>query len=173
MFKGVKEYTILIAANLTKTTATQNVNNIINMLYVTNCIPNKNKVENFSLFLKQFQNMSTFISDDYYKRNSITFAIDKACNELCQMTLEKSFFICVASCVTTEFVTAMMNKKLNAYVKSRVTGDVFTLNESDLNADILLEILNDGASTEEVREGIDATIKFFSALFSDLTKIFY
>jgi hypothetical protein len=169
----LREYTTLIATNLTKTTITQNINSIINMLYVTNCLPNRNKVENFITFLSQFQRMNTYISEDYYKRNSVIFAIDKACNELCQITLEKSFFACLASCITIEFIIAMMNKKLNTYAKSHLIGDIFILNESDLNANIFLDMLNNGASTVEIISGVNDTIKIFSALFSDLTKVFY
>ena len=66
-----------------------------------------------------------------------------------------------------------MNKKLNTYAKSHLTRDIFVLNESDVNANIFLDMLDNGASTGEVIEGISDTVKIFSAFFSDLTKVFY
>ncbi len=168
-----KEYTMLTATNLTKTTVTKHVNSIINMMYMSHCIHTKNKLENFILYLKQFQNVNTYISEDYYKRNSITFAVDKACNELCQMALEKSYFTCIASCATIEFVIATVNRNFNAYAKSHITENPAILNESSYHASTFLELLDDGANIDEVHAGINDTIKIFSTLFTDMTKIFY
>jgi len=167
------QYTTLIATNLTKTTVICHINSIINMLYLTNCLPNKNKVENFNLFLSQFHKTNTYISENYYKQNSIVFAIDKACNELCQMAVDKSFFTCIASCMTIEFIIAMMNKKLNSYAKSHLNGDIYFLNESNINANILINIFNNGTDVKEIIEGVDSTIKIFSGFFSDLAKSCY
>jgi hypothetical protein len=169
----LRDYTMLIATNLTKCVTTTQTNILVNILYSINCVHGRNKIENYVEYLKQFKSDKTYISEDYYKKNSITFAVDKICNDLCKVTLDKSLYMCALSFATIECILGFLNKKFNAYAKSHVGENAFLLSESYYIASSFLELLDDTVTNDEIIAGIADTIKIFSSFFSDLSKLFH
>lgn len=169
----LKEYVMLIAINLTKSTTTKQINGLISILYSMNCVQGRNKVDNYVEYLKQFQTNRTYVSEDYYKKHSITFAIDKICNDMCKLTLDKSLHTCIISFATFESIISFLNKKLNIYAKHHMGDDAILLSESDYNVISFIDLLGDDVTDDDINIGITDTINIFSSFFSDLSNIFH
>lgn len=131
-----------------------------------NCINHK-ILDNF---LKQFRTNDN--TDQYYKKFSISMPVDKMCNDICQIILDKSWVHTIASLATFEFIVTNIYKKLNEYALSTKKNDIVLLPEENTCSLELLRLL-DNEDRYEIKAGITDMFNIFCALFNEIDELYY
>ena len=168
----LKEYNMFMSILITKSIDMNQMITLIETLYGINCLDNKNRHDLFEKYLTQFKNCEGYVTDNYYEKNSITYVINRLCNDYCQLITDKSFYTCVSALITTEVILNNIFNKFNLYAEKHNKSENLTYLDIYDYSSILMKILDDGGTSAEINDGITEIVKIFNTMFSELFIIF-
>ena len=170
----LKEHLLHLGILLTKIPNDNDLKIIIKVLYNNAYNKNKNSVlETFNDFIAGFMDQlksdKSYISENYYKKYSISNPIDKICNEFSNILLNKSWEYCIASMATFEYIMILINKQFNNFAHKTIDAKIY-LSETSNNAFELINIIPE--NEDDIYSAVIKVVELFSNMFDNINIIF-